>query len=164
MQPLKPFGIEKKFDPVTVVGFLIPVLLAILIGVAIRAHSRPIQAPLTQTTNFSGGVTSTAPVNPPTADEVAAANDAILAYCRNDLRQDTSCGLVANSNKTAPGFVVSGLQMNGHFASDGNSSQGIALAKGSGSTWSVIWVGQSCIPQDVANQYAVPGSLGVCSS
>jgi hypothetical protein len=164
MQSVNPFGSTKKLDPVTIIGFLIPVLLAVLIGIAVRAHSRPIQAPLTQTTNFSGGVTSTAPANPPSTDEIASANAAILAYCRNDLRQDTSCGLVANSNKTAPGFVVSGVQMNGHFASDGNSSEGMALAKGSGSTWSVVWVGQNCIPQDIANQYAVPSYLNVCSS
>ena len=164
MQVVNSFSSGKKFDPVVVIGFLIPVFLAALIGLAIRAHSRPIQSPLTQTTNFSGGVTSTAPANPPTADEIAAANAAILAYCRNDLRQDTSCGLVANSNKTAPGFVVSGLQMSGHFASDGSSAEGMALAKGSGSTWSVVWVGQNCIPLDIANQYAVPSSLNVCSS
>lgn len=164
MQSVNPFASRKNLDPMTIVGFLLPIILAVLVGLAIRAHSRPIQSPLTQNTNPSGSVTSTAPVNPPSADEIAAADNAILAYCRNDLRQDTSCGLVANSNKIAPGFVESGLKMNGHFAADGSSSEGLALAKGSGSAWSVIWVGQSCVPQDVANQYAVPSNLNVCSS
>lgn len=158
-------SIVKKFsDPLTAIGFLIPIALAILIGLIIHAHSKPIQAPVSQTTNPSGGVTATAPVNPPTADEIAAANSAILSYCNNDLRQDTSCALVANSDKTAPGLVESGLNMSGHFASDGNSSQGLALAKGSGTSWSVVWVGQNCIPKDVANQNSVPGSLNVCSN
>jgi hypothetical protein len=164
MQSVNPFAPKKSFDPMTIVGFLLPIVFAMLIGFAIRAHSRPIQSPLAQNTNPSGGVTSTAPVNPPSSDEVAAADNAILSYCRNDLRQDTSCGLIANSNKTAPGFVESGVQMSGHFAADGSSAEGLALAKGSGSTWSVIWVGQNCLPQDIANQYAVPDTLSVCSS
>lgn len=157
-------GTAKHFDPMVFVGFLLPVALAVLIGLAIHAHSRPISAPVTQTTNSSGGVTATAPANLPTTGEISAANSAILTYCSNDLRSDTSCSLVANSNKTAPGFVESGLQMTGHFATDGNSSQGLALAKGSGGTWTVVWVGQNCIPQDIASQNAVPSSLNICSS
>ena len=163
-QSITAFAAKKSSDPLAVLGFLIPIALAVLIGLAIHAHSRPIQAPVAQTTNPSGGVTSTAPADPPTADEISAANTAILSYCSNDLRQDTSCALVPNSVKTAPGFVESGLQMSGHFATDGTSSQGLALAKGSGGSWSVVWVGQNCIPADMASQNAVPSSLNVCSS
>jgi len=161
-QSLIAFIAKKIADPLVVVGFLIPIALAVLIGLVVHAHSKPIQAPVAQTTNASGGVTSTAPANPPTPDEVNAANAAILSYCSNDLRQDTTCSLVAGSDKTAPGFVESGLKMSGHFATDGTSSEGLALAKGSGSTWSVIWVGQNCVPGDVASQNAVPSSLNVC--
>jgi len=148
----------------TVVGFLLPIALATLIGLAIYAHSKPIQSAVTQTTDPSGGVTATAPAEPPTAAEVATADQAILGYCDNDLRQDTSCTLVPNSNVTAPGFVESGLKLSGTFATDGASPVGLALAKGSGTSWSVIWVGQTCIPQDTATQNAVPSSLNICSS
>jgi len=161
------FSTKKPFDPMTLIGFLMSIGLAVLIGMAIYAHSKPIQIPVTQTTNASGAVTSTAPVNPPTAAEVAAANAAILSYCQNDLRQDTSCALIANSDQTAPGFVESGLKMSGTFASsatDGTSPVGLALAKGSGATWSVVWVGQNCIPPDTASQNEVPSSLNICSS
>ena len=154
--------VKKRFDPATALGFVIPILLAVLIGLLIRAHSNPIQAPVTETTNASGGVTATAPANPPTASEIASANQAILNYCNNDLRQDTSCQLLSNT-MSAPGFVETGLKMSGSFAADGASPDGLALAKGSGTSWSVVWVGQSCIPQDVANQNAVPTSLNVCA-
>lgn len=162
--PDKQTILKKLMDPAVIIGFLIPIGLAVLIGLAIQAHSKPIQDPLSQTTNASGGVTATAPVNPPTAAEVSAADAAILTYCSNDLRQDTSCLLVPNSNATAPGFVEAGLKMSGQFATDGNSSAGLALAKGGGNTWSVVWVGQNCIPQDVATQNNVPSSLSICSS
>ena len=151
----------------TLVGFLIPIGFATLIGLAIYAHSKPISLPESQTTNASGGVTSTAPINPPTAAEVATANAVILAYCQNDLRQDTSCALIPNSNATAPGFVESGLKMSGTFAAadtEGAAPEGMALAKGSGSSWSVVWVGQSCIPSDIASENGVPSSMDVCSS
>lgn len=153
---------RKWRDPMTVVGFLVPMALAILVGLAIHARSKPISAPVHQTTNASGNVTATTPVNLPTSDEVAAANQAILAYCSSDLRQDVSCALVPNSSTTAPGFVETGLRMSGSFATDGSSSEGLALASGSGSSWSVVWVGQNCIPKDVASQNAVPSSLTIC--
>jgi len=159
-----PFTTNKRFDPVTVVGFLIPVALAVLIGLVISARSRPITQPLRQTTDASGSVTATTPVNQPTAAEVSAANQAILNYCSSDLRADTSCALIPDSSSTAPGFVETGLKMSGSFATDGTSPNGLALAKGSGNSWSVVWVGQSCIPKDIAAQNAVPGSLNVCSS
>lgn len=165
MQRLTHVSIAKKgFDSAVIAGFLLPALVAVLIGLAIRAHSRPIQTPMAQTTDSSGSVTATAPVNLPTAAEIAAANAAVLAYCENDLRQDTSCALVLGTDTTAPGFVEAGLKLDGHFATDGNSSQGLALAKGSGDSWVVIWVGQSCIPPDVATQNSVPSSLNICSS
>jgi hypothetical protein len=153
-----------RFDPMVLVGFLIPLAAATLIGLAIYSHSKPIQSPVTQTTNASGGVTSTAPVNAPTLSDIAAANTAILSYCQNDLRQDTTCVLVPDSNATAPGFVESGLKMSGAFAADGSSPIGLALAKESGTSWSVIWVGQSCVPTDVATENGVPSSMNVCSS
>jgi hypothetical protein len=156
--------VRERVDPITLLGFTIPILLAVLIGMLIRAHSNPITAPLKQTTNATGTVTSTTPVNPPTADEVAAANQAILNYCSSDLRQDTSCQLIPNSTATVPGFVETGVKMSGSFANDGATPNGLALAKGSGTSWSVVWVGQNCIPQDVASQNAVPKSLTVCSS
>jgi hypothetical protein len=158
------FAAAKRFDPMTMVGFLIPIALTTLIGLAIYAHSKPIQSAVTQTTDPSGGVTATAPADPPTAAEVAVANQAILSYCDNDLRQDTSCTLVPNTNVTAPGFVESGLKLSGTFATDGASPVGLALTKGSGTSWSVIWIGQTCIPQDVATENSVPSSLNVCSS
>ncbi|HEY4160934.1 MAG TPA: hypothetical protein VGM08_02635 [Candidatus Saccharimonadales bacterium] len=159
-----PFAAPRRFNPVTIMGFLIPVALAVLIGLIIGARSRPITQPVQQTTDASGSVTATAPVNQPTAAEVSAANQAILNYCSSDLRADTSCSLLANSTKTAPGFVETGLKLSGTFAVDGASPNGLALAKGSGSSWSVVWVGQSCVPKDVASQNAVPGTLNICSS
>jgi len=158
-----PFA-EKRFDPVVLVGFLIPVGLAILIGLIIHAYSNPIPEPLRQETNASGAVTATTPVNPPTDAEIAVANQTILNYCSSDLRQDTSCTLIPNSTVTAPGFVETGLKLSGSFATDGASPNGLALAKGSGNSWAVVWVGQSCIPADVATQNAVPSSLKICSS
>jgi len=158
------FAAVKRFDPMTIVGFLVPIALATLTGLAIYAHSRPIQSAITQTTDPSGGVTATTPVNPPTAAEVAVADQTILAYCDNDLRQDTSCAITPNSNVTAPGFVESGLKLSGTFATDGASPTGLALAKGSNTSWTVVWIGQSCIPQDVATENAVPSSLNICSS
>lgn len=161
------YGSKGRFDPMIIVGFLIPIALTILIGLAIYSHSRPIQTPVAETTNASGGVTSTAPLNTPSASDIAAANAAILAYCQNDLRQDTTCTLLPNSDNTAPGFVESGLKMSGSFASastDGTSPVGLALAKGNGSSWSVIWVGQNCIPSDVASENSVPTTLNICSS
>lgn len=159
-----PFAAKKQFDPVTLVGFLIPVGLAVLIGLIIHAYSQPIPAPLRQETSPSGNVTATTPVNPPTNAEIAAANQAILDYCSNDLRKDTGCSLIAGSTLTAPGFVETGLKMSGSFAADGTSAQGLALAKGSGNSWAVVWVGQNCVPTDVASQNSVPGSLKVCAS
>jgi len=160
-------GKRGRFDPMSIIGFLLPMALAILIGFAIYAHSKPIQMPESQTTNASGGVTSTSPVNTPTAAQVSAANDAILSYCENDLRQDTSCALVPNSDSIAPGFVESGLKMTGTFATSdtqGASPAGLALAKENGDSWVVIWVGQNCIPKNVASENGVPSSLNICSS
>ncbi len=159
-----PFAAHKRFDPITVVGFLIPISLAILIGLIISMRSQPIAQPVQQTTDASGTVTATAPVNPPTAAEVSAANQAILNYCTSDLRANTSCALTPGSTSTAPGFVETGLKLSGTFAADGASPNGLALARGSDNSWAVIWVGQNCIPRDVATQNAVPASLNVCSS
>jgi hypothetical protein len=158
------FAGTKRFDPATLVGFLVPVGLAVLIGLIIHAYSQPIGAPVRQETNASGAVTATTPVDPPTEAEIAVANQTILSYCSNDLRKDTSCSLIAGSTVTAPGFIETGLKMSGSFATDGTSAQGVALAKGSGTSWAVVWVGQSCIPKDVATQNSVPGSFKVCSS
>jgi hypothetical protein len=158
---------KKLADPMVLVGFLVPVALAILIGLLIRANSNPIASPLAEATNPSGAVTAVTPVDPPTASEIASATQTILAYCDNDLRVDTSCSIIANSTSTAPGFVETGLQMSGSFAAEGTggtSPDGLALAKGSGTSWAVIWVGQTCIPQDIATQNAVPSSLNICSS
>jgi hypothetical protein len=158
---------QGRFDPMVVVGFLIPVAIAVLIGIAIYAHSQPITIPESQTTNASGGVTSTSPANPPSAADIAAADAAILMYCQNDLRQDTSCALISNSNSTAPGFVESGLKMSGSFAAsdtEGAAPQGLALAKEDGTSWDVIWVGQTCIPNNVASENGVPSSLNICSN
>src|SRR5882762_7584071 len=91
---LQLYRAQKRFDVVTLLGFLVPFALAVLIGILIHTHSKPIPAPLTQTTNPSGGVTATAPASPPSASEIVTANAAILAYCSSDLRQDTSCALV----------------------------------------------------------------------
>ena len=157
-------GWQRQLDSYTFLGFAAPIVLAVVVGLLIHAAARPIAQPLHQVTNASGAVTDTTPVNQPTAAEVAAANQAILAYCSNDLRQDVSCSLMASSSMTAPGFVEAGLQMHGSFATDGSSSQGLALAKGSGTNWAVIWVGQGCIPRDVATQNDVPTSLNICSS
>jgi hypothetical protein len=159
-----PFVASKRFDPTILVGFLIPIGLAILVGLIIHTYSQPIAAPVRQETNPSGAVTATTPVNPPTDAEVAAANEAILNYCSSDLRKDTSCSLIAGNTVTAPGFVETGLKLSGSFATDGASPNGLALAKGSGNSWAVVWVGQSCIPADVAAQNSVPTSLKVCSS
>ncbi|HUB93735.1 MAG TPA: hypothetical protein VMB52_04485 [Verrucomicrobiae bacterium] len=158
---------KKLLDPMVLVGFLVPVALAILIGLVIRANSNPIAAPVAQTTNASGGVTAVTPVNPPSASEIASANQTILAYCDNDLRVNTSCALIPNSTSSAPGFVETGLHMSGSFAAadtGGTSPDGLALAKGSGTSWAVIWVGQNCIPKDVATENAVPSSFNICSS
>jgi len=153
---------DKVFDTATPVGFLLPFLVAALIGWAIYAHSKPVAAPLNQETAPSGKVTVTTPALPPTAEEVDAADAAILAYCTSDLRADTGCSLVADSNQTAPGFVLSGLHMTGQFAVDGAGTDGLALAKGSGSSWHVVWVGQQCIPQEIATQNRVPAALTIC--
>ncbi|HUB93847.1 MAG TPA: hypothetical protein VMB52_05075 [Verrucomicrobiae bacterium] len=158
------FNKGKHFDPATLVGFMIPIAFATLVGALIYAHANPIKAPVAQQTNASGSVTATTPVDPPTATEIATANQIILSYCSSDLRADTSCALVGNSTTTAPGFVETGLKMNGTFATDGASTNGLALAKGSGSSWAVVWVGQGCIPQDIATEYAVPSSLNICAS
>lgn len=157
-------GRQRQLDNYTLLGLAAPIVLAVAIGLVVHAAARPIAAPVHQETNASGAVTETTPVDQPTAAEIAAANQAILAYCGNDLRQDTSCSLMSNSSMTAPGFVETGLQMHGNFAADGSSSQGLALAKGSGTSWAVIWVGQDCIPRDVATQNSVPSSLNICSS
>jgi hypothetical protein len=158
--------VRRRFGPGGAVGFLIPVAIAILIGLVIRANSNPIQAPVAQTTNASGGVTADTPVNPPTANEIATANQTILSYCSNDLRVDTSCALLPNSTTIAPGFVETGLKMSGTFAdadTGGTSPNGLALAKGSGNSWAVIWVGQTCIPPDVATENSVPSAFTICS-
>jgi len=158
---------KKRFDRLTVLGFLIPILLAVAVGLLIRANSQPVPIPETQTTNASGGVTSQTPANPPSAAEVANANQTILNYCDNDLRADTSCEIIPNTDQTAPGFVETGLKMSGSFAAadtGGTTPVGSALAKGSGDSWSVIWVGQGCIPTDVASQNAVPSSFDVCAA
>lgn len=157
-------GRQQQLDSYTLLGFAVPIMLAVAIGLVVHAAARPIAAPVHQETNASGAVTETTPVNQPTAAEIAAANQAILGYCSSDLRQDTSCSLISNSSMTAPGFVETGLQMHGNFAADGSSSQGLALAKGSGTDWAVIWVGQGCIPRDTATQNGVPTSLNICSS
>jgi hypothetical protein len=164
MRVTNPVTKENLKDPAVIAGFLIPILVAVAIGLLIRIHSKPIAAPVEQQTNASGAVTSTAPVNPPTAAEVASANQTILNYCSSDLRQDTSCALIANSTVAAPGFVETGVKLSGSFASDGATPDGLALAKGSGTSWSVIWVGQTCIPKDVASQNNVPTTLTICTS
>jgi len=162
---LQTFG-KKLLDPLVLAGFLIPVALAVAVGLLIRTHSNPIPSPVSQTTNASGNVTAVTPVNLPTASEINSANQAILNYCDNDLRVNTSCSLIANSTVTAPGLVETGLKMSGSFATEGaggSSPEGLALAKGSGTSWAVIWVGQTCVPKDIATQYSVPSSLNTCS-
>ncbi|MEJ0072966.1 MAG: hypothetical protein WDN27_02675 [Candidatus Saccharibacteria bacterium] len=147
------------------IGFCIPLVLALLIGWGVHAHySKPAPLP-DDTTAASSASQSEAATGPlPTASEIAAANAAILAYCSNDLRSDTNCSLVANSNATAPGFVESGISESGHYETGNNTTAGEALAKGSGSSWTVIWLGQGCIPQNIAEQNNVPNTLSICSS
>lgn len=151
----------RNYDPATLVGFAIPFLLAALIATAFHIHTA-VQKHNQTASSQNGQTVATGPL--PTADEISNANNTILSYCSSDLRQDTSCALVPNSDVTAPGFVETGLQMSGSFADDGSSSQGLALAKGSGANWEVVWVGQNCIPQDVATKNQVPASLNICSS
>lgn len=150
-----------------VAGFLLPLLLAILIGLLVHGHQAQPTPARTQTavSAETPSSTPTAPATaPPSAEEIAAANAAILAYCKNDLRQGTDCTLIDNSNVAAPGFVKSGVRMSGYFEGRNTSTDGAAVAKGSGNNWSVIWVGQGCVPTDIATKYAVPGSLGICGA
>ncbi|HSX31381.1 MAG TPA: hypothetical protein VLE99_05685 [Candidatus Saccharimonadales bacterium] len=149
-------------SPSAVLGFVVPFALAVLIGLLLRPH--PVSMPSNATSTTSQTSSAATSGSQPTAAEVSAANAAILTYCRSDLRADTSCSLIPNSSITAPGFVKTDLSMTGQFATDGSSSRGSALAKGAGNAWSVIWVGQGCIPKNVATGNNVPASLNVCTS
>lgn len=151
----------RNYDPATLIGFALPFLLAVIVATLFHMHTS-VQKHHQATTEQSTQAQQTGPL--PSADEVTAANNTILSYCSSDLRQDTSCSLMPGSDVTAPGFVEAGLQMSGSFANDGSSSQGLALAKGSGTNWDVVWVGQNCIPPDVAAKNKVPATLNICSS
>lgn len=164
--------LRKRFRRETIIGFIVPFACVAVIGLALRIHTSitrktsPVQSGTANTTkpaNASAGATPTIGVQPSAAD-VAAANAAILAYCTSDLRQDSYCSLIANSNIAAPGFVASQITETGSFADGVTSSQGTALAKASGATWSVVWVGQGCVPQNVAKQYSVPNAFTICAS
>jgi len=157
-------GVSDGFSLPAVIGFLAPLVLALLIGLVL-SHHKPAQT-LSQKSSQTAVVSSdAAPVGTqPTDSDIEAANAAVLAYCSSDLRQDTSCALIPGSDVAAPGFVETGLKESGQFDPNGATNQGLGLAKQSGSSWSVIWVGQGCIPKDVAAQNNVPGSLNICAS
>jgi len=146
----------------TIIGFLSPLLLAGLIGLLLHVHGHHQPA---ATTRPATAATTGVPSGPlPSGSAVSVANAAIVAYCNNDLRQDDHCSLVADSDVTAPGFVKAGIRESGHYATGDDTTDGVAVAKGSGSSWSVIWLGQGCVPKAVADQNQVPASLGVCAS
>ena len=152
-----------------VIGFLIPFAVAVVIGVLLHLNGQ--QAPSPESTGNTRGTqispsTASGPQErtaPPSAEEVSQANAAILTYCRNDLRQGTNCTLIANTDKTAPRFVLSGVRMSGYFLGSYIVTDGWGLAQQSGGSWNVIWIGQGCIPKNVAGEHKVASSLGVCS-
>ncbi|HSX06959.1 MAG TPA: hypothetical protein VLG92_04515 [Candidatus Saccharimonadia bacterium] len=150
----------------TIIGFFLPFLLAACAGILFHLYNKPVSRPFTTGTNITAigttSPTSTISNDLPTTADVASANAAILDYCRNDLRTGTNCTLLANSDITAPGFVESGVRMSGYFEGHSSATDGVALAKGGGSSWSVIWIGQGCIPKNVANSNNVTQPLQVC--
>lgn len=153
--------ISKFRDKWTIAGFAIPIFLALLVASFLHFVNQPGSVDSKKLATKSSTISSgTGPL--PSSEEINAANNVILEYCSRDLRKDTSCTLNEGTNQTAPGFVEIGLRINGSFAADGSSSQGLALAKGSGQEWSVIWVGQNCIPHSIAATYNVPMSLHTC--
>jgi hypothetical protein len=150
-----------------VIGFLTPLVIAILIAIALHHPAPKTAAPATSSTSQAAAQAHDASVASgaqPTEREVSAAKAAILAYCTSDLRQDTSCTLIGGHDGTAPGFVKTGVRTTGHFEDSGTVNDGEAVAKGGGSNWTVVWVGQGCIPSDIASKNGVPTSLGVCGS
>ena len=151
-------------DPVTWVGFAVPFAITILLGVLIHSQLHPIAAPIDQASD--GTPQQSAPVSTtmPTADDVASAKQAVLQYCQNDLRKDTSCRLSNAAPVTAPGFVEVSIVESGQFEGSASSMQGLGLAKSTSNGWQVIWVGQGCVPQNVAAQNQVPTTFSICSS
>jgi hypothetical protein len=159
--------VRSRLQRVTVpgiIGFCAPFALLILLALIFHHPVAPATTASTTTGDKTAASATTSAGPLPTSDEVAAANQAILSYCTNDLRQGTNCTLISNSNVTAPGFVESGVRMSGYFEGNSSTTDGSALAKGSGSSWQVIWVGQGCIPKNVAQQNDVAASLDVCAS
>ena len=148
----------------TVIGFLLPFALVLLMGFALHSHKRSVtNIPLSSTASSRTSTPTAGDTRQqPSGSEISSADAAILTYCQDDLRQGTNCSLIANSNVAAPGFVESGVRMSGYFEGQNSRTDGLALAAGSGSSWSVIWVGQGCIPQDIANQNNVPSTFNVC--
>lgn len=150
-----------------VIGFLTPLVLAVLVAIILHHPAPKTAAPVASNTGQTATPASDTPAPSgamPTDSEVSAAKAAILAYCTSDLRQDTTCTLIGGHDGTAPGFVKTGVRTTGHFEDSGAVNDGEGVAKGSGSSWTVIWVGQGCIPSDVASKNGVPASLGVCGS
>jgi len=156
---------QNSFSRVTLIGFLLPLVLALLIG-GLLSHHKPAKAVNSNNTRDTTVVSSNAAPagTQPTDSDIAAANAALLAYCSNDLRQGTSCSLINGSDVAVPGFVEVGISETGQFDPNGASNKGLGLAKQDGASWSVIWVGQDCIPKDVATQNAVPAALNICAS
>ncbi len=150
----------------TIIGFTIPLILATFVGVLLQLSIKPVSKPASIGTDAAAiGTLPTMPTAPnqlPAAADIESADNAILTYCRNDLRQGTNCTLIGNSSVTAPGFVESGVRMSGYFEGHTSSTDGIALAKGGGSSWSVLWIGQGCIPKNIANSNGVTQPLQVC--
>jgi hypothetical protein len=145
---------------------LTPLVLAVLVAIILHHPAPKTASPATSTTTQTATHGSDAPASGamPSDSEVANAKAAILAYCTSDLRQDTSCTLIGGHDGTAPGFVKTGVRTTGHFEDSGAVNDGAAVAKGGDNSWTVIWVGQGCIPSDIASKNSVPTSLGVCGS
>lgn len=144
---------------------MLPLILAAFVGLVLHRTIKPISSPTPVGTDAAAiGTLSTTPATNqlPSAAGIESANTAILNYCRNDLRQGTNCTLLPSTDVTAPGFVESGVRMSGYFEGAHSSTDGLALAKGSGGSWLVIWVGQNCIPKDVAATNGVTQPLQVC--
>jgi len=147
---------------------MLPLVLAVVVGTLLHLTIKPLREPAT--IGASTAIISTGSATPnasstsqlPSAADIESANNAILAYCRNDLRQGTNCTLISNSSVTAPGFVESGVRMSGYFEGHTSSTDGVALAKGGGGSWSVLWVGQGCIPKSIASSNDVTQPLQVC--
>lgn len=150
----------------TLIGFMLPLVLAAVVGVILHASIKPVSAPAVVGTDAAAIGTVSNATNTtnqlPSAGDIESANTAILNYCRNDLRQGTNCTLINNTDVTAPGFVESGVRMSGYFEGHNSSTDGVALAKGGGSSWSVLWVGQGCIPKSIAASNGVTQPLQVC--